>query len=579
MGVTVLLGAGAFATAHAQDVPRPVITPPSTLQGSPLPGIVQPTPPNLAPSLPRPARPTAPGQVTGGETHPISNVTVDGVTAFSPADVSALTGNLTGPAVSEDQIEASRAALVDLYRSHGYAFTTVQATIQGSTVRFQVIEGHVAEVKLDGDIGPAGTQVLRFLRHLVGETPLNTSDLERWLLLAQDIPGLTVRSVLNPSEGDPGALTLIAQVSRRAVSGYISADNRAFNLIGPKEGLLVVNLNSFTEFGEQTQFSLYGALNGTNTFGQVAEEFFIGGSGLKFRVYGGAGQSTPSGALRDIDYKGNTQVFGASFSYPVIRSRAQSLVVGLAFDAIQNNTDTDQVNASHTPARASFDSLRIFRLGGDYALLDTILGPDHTGINAFSAKISQGVSGLGASSNNDTWTPPPRIGETITFTKVSGETSRTQTLFRPFTDASVALAGRVGWQYSNVLLPPAEKYYLGGPQFNRGYYYGQVSGDSAVTAAVELQLNTRLPMPKPIPFDVQSQFYLFYDWGEAWQNTKLEADVVLRSWGAGVRLFASTATEVDFEGVYRENRFPNGQFFGVSPESSVAFYWQLLQRF
>ena len=53
MGVTVLLGAGAFATAHAQDVPRPVISPPSTLQGSPLPGIVQPTLPNLAPSLPR----------------------------------------------------------------------------------------------------------------------------------------------------------------------------------------------------------------------------------------------------------------------------------------------------------------------------------------------------------------------------------------------------------------------------------------------------------------------------------------------------------------------------------------------
>jgi hemolysin activation/secretion protein len=518
--------------------------------------------------------------VTGGETVAVSNVVVTGATAFPQSQILALTQSLTGPAVPEAQIEASRAAIIDLYRSQGYAFTTVQATVHGGVVRFQVIEGYVADVKLDGDIGPAGTQVLRFLRHLVGETPLNTAQLERWMLLAQDIPGLTVRSVLNPSEGDPGALTLIAQVSRKAVSGYVSADNRAFDLIGPKQGLGVFNMNSFTEFGEQTQLALYGAMNGANFFGQISEELFVGASGLKFKIYGGGGRSTPSGALHTIDYLGRTDVFGGQFSYPVLRARAQSLVLTAAFDALENTTNSNQ-NETQLPARSSFDSLRVFRFGEDYALLDTVLGAEHTGINAFSAKLSQGISGLGASSNNDTWSPPPRLGETITFTKVSGETSRTQTLFRPFADATVALNGRMGWQYSNVLLPPAEKYYLGGPQFNRGYYYGQVSGDSAMQATAELQLNTRLPMPKPIPFEVQSQFYLFYDWGQAWQNTKLEADVVLRSWGAGVRLFASTATEVDFEGVYRQNRYPNGGQGSttVQPLGTTAFYWQLLQRF
>jgi len=467
---------------------------------------------------------------------------------------------------------------VDLYRSHGYAFTTVQAAIQGTDIRFQVIEGYVADVKLDGDIGPAGTQILRFLRNLIGKTPLSTSDLERWLLLAQDIPGLTVRSVLNPSEGDPGALTLVAQVARRPVGGYVSADNRAFNLIGPKEGLLVFNMNSFTEYGEQTQLSLYGALNGANFFGQVSEDVFVGGSGLKFRLYAGGGRSTPQGVLRTINYRGRTDIFGGQFAYPLLRARAQSLVVTAAFDALENNTSSSN-NAFQVVARSSYDSLRVFRLGQDYALLDTLLGAERTGISAFSTKLSQGISGLGASSNNDAFTPAPRLGETITFTKVSGQASRTQFLFQPFNDATVALTGRLGWQYSNVLLPPAEKYYLGGPQFNRGYYFGQVSGDSAVTFAAELQLNTRLPMPKPLPYEVQSQYYLFYDWGEAWQNTNLEADVILRSWGGGARFFASSATELDFEGVYRQNRYPNGQGPNIQPLSSVAFYWQLLQRF
>ncbi len=504
---------------------------------------------------------------------------VSGVTAFSDAQVAPLTGGLTGPAVPEGQIEASRSALVDLYRSHGYVYTTVQATIQGTDVRFQVVEGYVADVKLDGDVGPVGTLVLRFLHHLVGQTPLSTTELERWLLLAQDIPGLTVRSVLNPSLGDPGALTLVAQVARRPVSGYVTVDNRAFDLVGPVEGLGVFNLDSFTEFGERTQLSLFGALEGTNVFGQVSEEAFVGGSGLKVRIYGGIGQSTPSGALKQVGYLGDTNVFGASLSYPLIRSRSQSLNLTGAFDAMENNVDNNVPGSNGGRVRNSYDSLRVLRFGEDYAVLDTVLGPDHIGINGFSAKLSQGLSALGASVNGATDPPLPRVGENIEFTKIAGEVSRTQTLFKPLPDATVALVGKVGWQYSGTLLPPAEKYYLGGPQFNRGYYYGEVSGDSAATVSAELQLNTPIPLPKPIPFELQSQFYVFYDWGEVWQNTRLEADVVLRSLGGGVRFFATSSSEVDFEGVYRQNRYPNGQSASISPLQSGAFYWQILQRF
>lgn len=39
------------------------------------------------------------------------------------------------------------------------------------------------------------------------------------------------------------------------------------------------------------------------------------------------------------------------------------------------------------------------------------------------------------------------------------------------------------------------------------------------------------------------------------------------------------STEVDFEGVYRQNRYPNGQVYPIAPLGSAAFYWQLLQRF
>jgi hemolysin activation/secretion protein len=573
LAVIACIGGG--TAARAQVPPRAPVPPPF---GSPLPGIAAPEGPTLAPGLPLPPPPSAPAATTEGITHPIATLVVDGVTAFPSNAVSALTGGLTGLAVPEGQIEASRRALVDLYRSQGYVYATVRAIIHGAELRFQVVEGYVAAVKLDGDIGPAGLQVLRFLNHLVGQVPLKTSELERWLLLAQDIPGLTVRSVLNPSLGDPGALTLVAQVSRKVVSGYVSADNRAFALAGPGEGLGVLNIDSLTEFGERTQVSMFGTFDGTNVFGQASEEMFVGGSGLKLKLYGGAGNSTPSGSLAVIGYDGETRVFGGQLTYPLLRSRAESLNLTGSFDATESNI-LNNLGSNGSTERSSFDSLRVLRFGADYALLDTVLGPDRGGLNGLGAELSQGLTLFGASRDGDTTTPPPRLGEKIDFTKLSGQISRTQTLFHPYTDATIAFAGSIGGQMTNQELPPSEKYYLGGPTFNRGYYYGEVSGDKAVTISAELRLNTPIALPSKIPFELKSQFYLFYDWGGAWQNTPLESDITLRSAGTGVRLFVANAAEIDLEGVYRITLYPTGQSPGVSPVNSAAFYWQVLQRF
>jgi hemolysin activation/secretion protein len=262
----------------------------------------------------------------------------------------------------------------------------------------------------------------------------------------------------------------------------------------------------------------------------------------------------------------------------VIRARQQTLNLTLAFDAIEINTDTN-LGSSSGETRASYDSLRIFRLGTNYAIFDTLLGDTRGANNQASILVSQGVTGLGSGHDGDTSTPPPRIGEKVDFTKASGTLSRTQTLFEPYEGASVALQEAVGWQATGDILPPVEKFYLGGPHFNRGYYYGQVAGDSAVTTSTELQLNTPIPMPPKVPVPISAQFYTFWDWGDAWQNTKAESDVVLNSLGAGVRFYVGEQTEVDFEGAYRGNTYPNGSGPNVSALRSAAFYWQVSFRF
>lgn len=582
-GAGLLAAASSCAFAQGQSpvlqrlegAPQPQLVP----QGSPIQGIRPQALPSVAPSLPAPSPVTS--AVTGvAKPVPIADVAVDGATVFTQEDFAPLTAGLTGPATDRAAIEAARAGLVNLYRGDGYVYTVVNAVINGGHLRFEVIEGHVVSVRLDGDIGPAGTQVLRFLDHLTDGRPLNVRSLERWLLLASDVPGVTVRSVLNPSETDPGALTLVAQVSRRAVQGLFTSDNRAFQQTGPEELLAVADFNSFTEFGEKTEVSIYHSYNDTNTFGQASTEVFVGGSGLKFRLYGGAGEATPSGDLRAIGYDGVTRVFGGQFTYPLIRRREQTLNLVAIFDALESDITEGAAGSGSGSGstRASYDSLRVLRLGADYALLDLLFGADRTAADGVSFRLSQGLPALGATRNGDP--QAPRSGEQTDFTKLGLQVSRVQTLFRPYGDATVALKTAVSGQFSNNVLPPAEKFYLGGPQFNRGFYYGQVTGDNALSTVVELQLNTPIPAPAFLPqwaTDLSAQIYGFYDWGETWNNNQ-DPDQRLRSAGGGARLYLTQFTELDLEGVARLTRRPLGGST-VSALPGSAFYWQVLARF
>jgi hemolysin activation/secretion protein len=487
---------------------------------------------------------------------------------------------LTGPAVPFAQIDAVRQQILQRYRSDGYVLSTVSAEYDATSgqLRYRVTEGHIAAVKLDGDIGPAGVQVLRFLTRLTEEPVIDAATLERYLLLAQDVPGVTLHAVLQPSTDQPGALTLVAQVSRQAVSGLVAIDNRASPFTGPIETLAGAALNSVTEYGERTTVSIYHAWPNSQTFGQASVETFIGSSGLKVMIYGGAGETVPTGPLSVINYSGVTQVFGAKASYPVIRSRQQTLNTWLAFDGIESTIDTN-LGTDGAPGVTSYDALRILRAGADYALSDLWAGEDRPAIDGISARVSKGMDILGATTNGQA-TSAPRLGEQTNLLKFNFQLSRTQTLWYPWQGASLALMGLLTGQWSNSILPPSEQFYLGGAQFTRGYYSGQVAGDKALASTAELQLNTGIDLSHVgLSAEVDSQFYLFYDWGEVWQNQANSLAPRLASAGGGVRIQATRQIEVDFEGVARLNRYPNGMGTGISALNGAAFYWRVLAHF
>jgi hemolysin activation/secretion protein len=560
-----------------------VMAPPVLAQAPPVNGAPQPPqgspiervePKQLPPVSPHGVQLT-PADVGEVPNIPIAvrGVEIVGATLFD-AELRAYVSGLVGPATPLTQLNKARQDILQHYRSRGYALTSVSMAIDqtNGTVRYTVVEGRIAEVKLDGDIGPAGTMVLRFLQHLTQFPVIDTKTLERWLLLAQDVPGVNLSTVLEPSKQDPGALTLIAQVSLKHVSGQASMDNRAYALTGPIEFLGLVDLNSLTSWGDKTEVSYFHSFPNSQNFGQVSSEWFIGSSGLRFRVYAGEGINLPTGSLGALRYTGFTDIFGGQLSYPVIRTRQQNLSVYASLDALES-----KIRDGSPLAQISADEIRVLRLGEDYTLSDLLAGDTRPATNQLSLRLSRGLDFLGGF--HGTAIPPfvARQGEQHNFTAIKFETSRTQTLFVPWEGASVALMALGTGQWSPSVLPPAEQFYLGGSRFTRGFYSGQEPGDKALAATLELQLNSTVDLSAfGSRADVSSQFYLFYDWGETWQNLSTDYAARLVSAGGGVRLQITNYVELDLEALGRLTTHPPPL---VNDMNGIGLYWRLVGRY
>ena len=172
--ILVTLGLSVSAHGQAVDIP-PLISPP-------LPGVVPPPQPEIVPpAVIPPAPPAAP--LPEGPPVRVDAVRVEGVTVYPPEAIAPLYADVVGATVPRTRLDAVVEDLQTKYRADGYILTVVRSELQsvnGRTVFvLRAIEGYISEVKLDGDIGPAGTLVYEFLQHLTSIRPVNNADLER----------------------------------------------------------------------------------------------------------------------------------------------------------------------------------------------------------------------------------------------------------------------------------------------------------------------------------------------------------------------------------------------------------------
>ncbi|AGK57057.1 hemolysin activation/secretion protein [Hyphomicrobium denitrificans 1NES1] len=453
---------------------------------------------------------------------------ITGSSIYSARDFSDLTAPLTGHPIALSEIYALAARITARYGEDGYVLSRAVVPPQslspnGAVIRIEIVEGYV-----DAVVWPASLKqryrdfFSDYEARIVESRPANIKVIERYLLLASDLPGLTFSSTFKPSGLHAKASTLIVSAATKPVSAEASVDNWGSKGRGPWEAIVSGTANNWLGLHEALSMRYATAVPSTNqlqywegTWRQV-----LNSEGLTFTFDGSYNTGIPGlGALQTIAYNSDGLLFNATLAYPIIRSRDENLTFsGIAF--------TEDVKSDALSALFTDDRLRGFRARVDYDRADT-----WGGINLVEATVSQGIEGLGSTSNDNPYAS--RLGGRVDFTKIEATISRAQPLnmIKP----GLSLYGMIYGQYAFDPLLVVEQCSYGGKIFGRAFDPSTIVGDNCVTSLAELRYDLAIPDN----VFTRTQLFGFVDHGfvdRITTSARIPHDEWGSSAGGGVRL-------------------------------------------
>lgn len=456
----------------------------------------------------------------------LKDMKVEGAHDVDAGDIKAIYAGDVGKTVTLQRVYDIANKITLLYRDRGYILSRAVVPpqeIDGGHVRIQIVEGFVTHYQVKGDV-PAGlkAKVEDYAQRLMGKGTVSAPNLERYLLLMNDLPGVRVRSILSPSANTPGGADLTLVVEQRKAEFLVGMDNFGNSYLGPVRYSAGAQLNSV--FGEPGQINANVLLvpdHNEIQYYALGYQNFIGSEGTRAGItasYTKTEPSLPDGLGGALDPEGQSYSFTASVLHPFVRSRAMNVNGGLSFEWNENTTE-------YGPGLAAIetdDDTRVIRATGDMTYLD-----NWHGFNSGRIVLSQGIEGLGSSETGDSNLSRP-AGE-ADFTKVNAEITRLQRIYGPI-NAFIGLNG----QWSDDALLSSEEMGLGGPDYGRGYDLSEITGDRGLAGKAELSWREQMGYKYLDTLEP----YAFYDLGAVWNKDPgagLSGKASLASTGIGVR--------------------------------------------
>lgn len=451
------------------------------------------------PTLPAQAKPLMPAE-SGALTLPQG--TSVNVRAFRFAGNTLLSAEQLAPAVQAfvgralgfNELNQATQAVAQRYRDAGWvvrAYLPRQDVTEGA-ITIQVVEAMFGGARLEGP-DTRRRQFAQVLQHIEAQqavgAPLNADALDRALLLADDLPGVTVAGALEAGQQSGQTDLVLKLIDEPWVVGEVGLDNAGSRATGPQR--ISVNatmasplLGSSVGRGDlvglsyqHTRGSDYLRVGYSLPLGADGWRVGLNASRLDYQII-----APEFVAPTNLEAAGESTSLGLDATYPLLRSRQRNVYLNLAFD----RKGFDNRTVTGTSSRYSTQALTLALSGN---LFDALGGG---GANSASLALVQGRVALGALDANE------KADLQGSFNKLRYSLSRQQVITQQW-----SLLGAVNGQLSSQSLDSSERFHLGGPSGVRAYPVSEGSGSRGTVANVELRW--RLPQGWVLTG--------FHDWG------------------------------------------------------------------
>lgn len=409
--------------------------------------------------------------------------------------------------------------ITNKYRNDGYILSKAivpPQKINDGVVHLRIIEGYIDKIKIQGPVRGPRKLINKYKKNILKSRPLRVSDLERYLLLIDDLPGVTAKSVLAPSEDKPSATTMTLILADKAFVGHIGTDNRGSKFNGPYQFLGGVTVNSL--LGDHSRAGLQGVFTSQTDELLFLNAFYdlpINQEGTRLFFSSSVSKSEPGSTLKQFDINGDSSSITLRLTHPFLRSRAKNLTGHLGFSGRNSTTKILGLLDSE-------DRLRVMNMGVSYDYAD-----EYKGVNLIRLNLSKGLNIFDATESGSS--NLSRSQGKSNFTKLTGNLMRIQNL-----SPSWNLLGAASWQYSFDKLLASEEFGVGGSQYGRAYDSSEITGDHGIAFKVELQKAFRPAWDYLSDF----QLYSFLDYGSVWNKVQTSTGAKrqdLTSIGLGMR--------------------------------------------
>lgn len=451
----------------------------------------------------------------GGAQVTLNTVAITGNTLFDQPTLTAAIGDVSGKHFDLAGLRELADRITTHYRSKGYPFTRSvipPQDMKDGVLRIQVLEGRYGKVEATSSDAWLASGSQKFLGPLQNGEMIESTALERVMLILGNQPGVKIMPVISPGQ-QTGSGDLNVKVERESnYSGQIGIDNAGSRYTGEHRLQATVNANSRMLLGDR--LTLRGMVSDHSMWlGSVDYEAPIGGSGLRGQIGYGDNYYQLGSQFAALDATGFAKTATARLSYPLLRSQASNVTLSGAY---QNKRLEDRYGATGTVNEKSSNSWPVAvqfdhrdRFGGG-------------GITYGMATWTSGNLNLNGAFATTDATTAQTAGH---FNKYNLDIARIQKLPGDF-----ALYGRYSAQWTSQNLDSSERFGLGGIYGVRAYPLGEGMGDRGWLGQVELRYLAGPYTP-----------FVFYDAGRGDTNARPwdSASSTSRSiagGGAGVRV-------------------------------------------